>query len=573
MSSNYKTLPSEHWFFGAILRNKRLYAQVILASVFINVFALVSAFYIMTVYDKVIPNDAMESLVALTIGICIVMAFDFILKIIRGLFTDHAGVQIDRQVSQLLFERLSKNDNVAGQKPTGAMAATVKEFDSVKDFLGSASFVVFADLPFVFLFLFVLYAIGGPVAAVPAIIVISTLAVALMVQPILKRLAANAAKDGQSKQAVLVEMLNSLETLKTLPGISLLQTRWMESVARQGTVSLKSRFWNQLTSNFSQLGQQASQVGIVVYGVVLISAGDLTMGSLIACVILSGRTLAPMAQLTGLLGRLNQSLTSYNNLNELMQEPVRENKRQEQIRRPVLTGDIDFQNASFCYPEQKKDTLTNINVSIKAGEKVAILGRIGSGKTSLLRLLAGIYEPTSGSVQIDHTEVNHLHPEDLRKGLGVVMQTPMLFSGTVKENLLLGNPNATDDEIVACAEHSGAAGFISQLPDGYETILTERGQQLSGGQRQALSIARALVSNPAVIVMDEPTSAMDNATEQELVLRLKASLANKTVILITHRGSLLSLVDRVVILDSGRIMADGPKEQVLNKLASKKVAQ
>jgi ATP-binding cassette subfamily C protein LapB len=307
--------------------------------------------------------------------------------------------------------------------------------------------------------------------------------------------------------------------------------------------------------------------------VVLISAGDLTMGSLIACVILSGRTLAPMGQLTGLLGRLNQSLTSYNNLNELMQEPVRENKRQEQIRRPVLTGDIDFQNACFRYPEQKKDTLTNINVSIKAGEKVAILGRIGSGKTSLLRLLAGIYEPTSGSVQIDHTEVNHLHPEDLRKGLGVVMQAPMLFSGTVKENLLLGNPNATDDEIVACAEQSGAAGFISQLPDGYETILTERGQQLSGGQRQALSIARALVSNPAVIVMDEPTSAMDNATEQELVLRLKASLADKTVILITHRGSLLSLVDRVVIIDSGRIMADGPKEQVLNKLASKQVAE
>jgi ATP-binding cassette subfamily C protein LapB len=427
-------------------------------------------------------------------------------------------------------------------------------------------------LPFVFLFLFVLYAIGGPVAAVPAIIVICTLAVALMVQPILKRLAANAAKDGQSKQAVLVEMLNSLETLKTLPGISLLQTRWMESVERQGTMSLKSRFWNQLTSNFSQLGQQASQVGIVVYGVVLISAGDLTMGSLIACVILSGRTLAPMGQLTGLLGRLNQSLTSFNNLNELMQEPVRENKRQEQIRRPVLTGDIDFQNACFRYPEQKKDTLTNINVSIKAGEKVAILGRIGSGKTSLLRLLAGIYEPISGSVQIDHTEVNHLHPEDLRKGLGVVMQMPMLFSGTVKENLLLGNPNATDDEIVACAEQSGAAGFISQLPDGYETILTERGQQLSGGQRQALSIARALVSNPAVIVMDEPTSAMDNATEQELVLRLKASLADKTVILITHRGNLLSLVDRVVIIDSGRVMADGPKEQVLNKLAGKEVA-
>ena len=572
MSSNYKMLPEEHWFFGAILRNKRLYAQVILASVVINVFALVSAFYIMTVYDKVIPNEAMESLVALTIGIVIVMAFDFILKIMRGLFTDHAGAQIDREVSNLLFERLAKNDNVAGQKATGAMAAIVKEFDSVKDFLGSASFVVFADLPFVFLFLFVLFSIGGPIAAVPAVIVIATMALALMVQPIIKRLTANAAKDGQSKQAVLVEMLNSLETLKTLPGIGLLQTRWVDSVERQGKVSLKSRFWSQLTSNFCQLGQQMSQVGIVVYGVVLITAGDLTMGSLIACVILSGRTLAPMAQLTGLLGRLNQTLTSYQNLNELMQEPVRENKRQEQIRRPELNGDIEFENACFRYPGQKQDTLTNINLSIRAGEKVAIVGRIGSGKTSLLRLLTGIYQPTQGSVKIDQTEVNHLHPDDLRKGLGVVMQKPMLFSGTVKENILLGNPNATDEQIVKAAEQSGSAGFIGKLPDGYETILTERGQQLSGGQQQALSVARALVSDPSLIVMDEPTSAMDNATEQELVARLKTNLADKTVILITHRGNLLSLVDRVVVVDSGRVMADGPKAEVLNKLARKEEA-
>jgi len=572
MSSNYKKLPEEHWFFGAILRNKRLYTQVILASVVINLFALVSAFYIMTVYDKVIPNEAMESLVALTIGIVIVMAFDFILKIMRGLFTDHAGVQIDKEVSNLLFERLAKNDNVAGQKPTGAMAAIVKEFDSVKDFLGSASFIVFADLPFVFLFMFVLYSIGGTVAAVPGAIVIATILVALLVQPIIKRLTANAAKDGQSKQAVLVEMLNSLETLKTLPGIGLLQDRWSDSVERQGKVSLKSRFWSQLTSNFCQLGQQMSQVGIVVYGVVLISAGDLTMGSLIACVILSGRVLAPMGQLTGLLGRLNQSLTSYHNLNELMQEPVRENKRQEQIRRPELTGDIDFENACFRYPDQKQDTLTHINLAIKAGEKVAILGRIGSGKTSLLRLLTGIYEPTQGSVKIDQTEVNHLHPDDLRKGLGVVMQKPMLFSGTVKENILLGNPDATDGQIMAAAQQAGAADFISKLPDGYETILTERGQQLSGGQQQALSIARALVSNPSVIVMDEPTSAMDNATEQELVARLKKELADKTVILITHRGNLLSLVDRVIIVDSGRIMADGPKEEVLNTITRKEKA-
>jgi ATP-binding cassette subfamily C protein LapB len=537
--------------------------QVILASVFINLFALVSAFYIMTVYDRVIPNDAMESLLALTIGVCIVMSFDFIMKVMRGVFTDQAGINIDFDVADNLFDRLAQNDNVAGQKATGAMANTVKDFDSLKDFLASASFVVFADLPFVFLFIFVLYSIGGPIAAIPGVIVISVLLVGLLVQPIIKRLTFNAMQDGQSKQAVLVEVLNSLETIKTLSGVRLLRNRWMDSVGRQGVVTAKSRFWTQLTTNFSQFGQQASQVGIVVYGVILISNGDLSMGSLIACVILSGRTLAPLGQLTNLLGRFNQSVNAYKNLNELMSEPVLEASRVGQIRREEIVGNIRFSHASFRYPGQKEDTLKQLNFEIKAGEKVAILGKIGSGKTSLLRLLAGIYEPHEGSVQIDQTEVGHIHPEDVRRGVGVVLQTPMLFSGSVKENLLLGKPDATDEEIIEAAKQAGIDEFIGQLPDGYETVLTERGQQLSGGQRQAMCIARSLISNPSVIILDEPTSAMDSGTEQQLMVRLKLLFEHKTVIIITHRGTLLSLVDRVIVIDSGRIVADGPKEEVL----------
>ena len=563
MSKNYKTLPSEHWFWGPVLQCKRLYSQVILASVFINLFALVSAFYIMTVYDRVIPNEAMESLLALTIGVCVVMAFDFVMKVLRGVFTDQAGAHIDNQVADNLFTRLSQNDNVAGEKPAGAMASTVKDFDSLKDFLASASFVVFADIPFTVLFIFVLYAIGGPIAAIPGIIVLAVLLVGLLVQPIIKRLTFNAMKDGQSKQAVLVEVLSSLETLKTLPGLSLLRDRWMDSVERQGAVTAKSRFWTQLTTNFSQLGQQASQVGIVVYGVVLITQGNLSMGSLIACVILSGRTLSPLGQLTSLLGRMNQSFNAYRNLNELMQEPVAETARTSHIRRETLEGCIAFTNVAFAYPKQKQQTLKQVNLKLKAGEKIALLGKIGSGKTSILRLLAGIYEPTEGSVQIDGAEVSHLHPEDLRRNVGVVLQVPSLFSGTVKENLLMGNPDATDEEILEAAKLAGVDEFVGQLPDGYDTMLTERGQQLSGGQRQALCIARALVGDPKIVVMDEPTSAMDSATEQQLVFRLNKALENRTVVIITHRGSLLSLVDRVAVIDSGRVVADGPKEQVL----------
>ena len=563
MNKPYHKSASQHWFFGPVICSKRLYMQVILASVFINLFALVSAFYIMTVYDRVIPNDAMESLLALTIGVCIVMSFDFIMKVMRGVFTDQAGINIDFDVADNLFDRLAQNDNVAGQKATGAMANTVKDFDSLKDFLASASFVVFADLPFVFLFIFVLYSIGGPIAAIPGVIVIAVLLVGLLVQPIIKRLTFNAMQDGQSKQAVLVEVLNSLETIKTLSGVRLLRNRWMDSVGRQGVVTAKSRFWTQLTTNFSQFGQQASQVGIVVYGVILISNGDLSMGSLIACVILSGRTLAPLGQLTNLLGRFNQSVNAYKNLNELMSEPVLEASRVGQIRREEIVGNIRFSHASFRYPGQKEDTLKQLNFEIKAGEKVAILGKIGSGKTSLLRLLAGIYEPHEGSVQIDQTEVGHIHPEDLRRGVGVVLQTPMLFSGSVKENLLLGKPDATDEEIIEAAKQAGIDEFIGQLPDGYETVLTERGQQLSGGQRQAMCIARSLISNPSVIILDEPTSAMDSGTEQQLMVRLKLLFEHKTVIIITHRGTLLSLVDRVIVIDSGRIVADGPKEEVL----------
>ena len=570
-NSNHKA-STGHWFWGPVLRNRRLYFQVIMASVFVNIFALVSAFYVMTVYDRVIPNEAMESLLALTVGVGIVIAFDLAMKIMRGLFTDQAGILIDGEVSDNLFTRLAQTDKVAGQRSTGAMASLVKEFDSLKDFLGSASFVVLADLPFVFLFIFVLYSIGGPIAAVPGAIVVFILVAGLAVQPIVKRLTENAMQDGQSKQAVLVEMLGSLETIKTLPGLHLLRNRWNDSVGKQGVVTAKSRFWNQLTSNLSQMGQQVSQVGIVVYGVVLITQGDLSMGALIACVILSGRTLAPLGQVTNLLGRMNQSFAAYRSLDEIMQEPVRETQRSEQIRRQQLQGHIRFSNTAFHYPGQKQDVLNQLNLDIKPGEKVAVLGRIGSGKTSLQRLLSAVYEPTAGSVQIDSTEVSHIHPDDLRRGLGVVTQQPTLFSGTIKENLLLGNPDASDEEILEAAKQAGIDDFVGQLPDGFETHLTERGQQLSGGQRQSICIARALISNPSVVLMDEPTSAMDSNTEQQLVFRLKEVLKDKTVIIITHRGSLLSLVDRVLVMEGGRIVTDGPRDKVLNAAKQKEQA-
>ena len=559
---NYKQLYKDHWFWGPVLKNKKLYIQVMVASAFINVFALFSAFYIMVVYDRVIPNNAIDSLIALTVGILVIVAFDFVMKVLRGLYTDKASAMVDIEVSDNMFDRISRNEQLINQ-PTGSVSAVVKEFDSLKDFIASASFVAFVDLPFIVLFLFVLYGIGGPVAAVPAVIVIVVIIAGLIIQPVIRKLSFNAAQDGQSKQSVIVEVLSGMETLKTLPGINMLRDRWVDSVDRQGITSAKSKFWSQLTANFSQSGQQLSQVGIVVYGVFLIADGTLTMGSLIACVILSGRTLAPLGQVSNLLGRFNQAVTAYVNFGQLMQQPVKELGRANQVRVDKTKGAITITNASLTYPEQKEAVIKQLNLKLFAGEKIAIVGKIGSGKTSILRLISGLYDSNEGSVKIDNHDISHMHPDDVRKHIGVVMQTPMLFSGTLKENLLMGNPDATDDQMIAAAKIANVDEIASNLPDGYETLLTEGGKGLSGGQRQAICIARAFVGDPQIIIMDEPSSAMDNGSEQQLLKDLQVRLKDKTLILITHRGTLLSLVDRVVVFDSGRIIADGPKDKVL----------
>lgn len=562
MKNKYQKFYKDHWFFGPVLKNKKSYSQVILASIFINLFALVSAFFVMIVYDRIIPNNATESLIALTVGVLIVVIFDLTMKILRGIFTDKAGSAIDESVSENLFHRLSRNEKLIN-RPAGAMASVVKEFDLLKDFLGSVTFVALVDFPFILLFLFVLYSIGGPVAAVPAVIVLVVIMAGLLIQPIIRKLSFNAAQDGQSKQGVLVEMLSGLETLKTLSGINLLYDRWMSSVEKQNKMSTKSKFWSQLTSNFSQSGQQLSQIGIIVYGVYLIADGEMTMGSLIACVILSGRTLAPLGQISNLIGRFNQALSAYINFGELMEEPVKELERENQLRKDSVNGSISLTNVSLTYPGQPNQTLSQINMMIKPKEKIALVGKIGSGKTSLLRLIAGLYDATEGSVKIDNSDIKHLHPDDLRKHVGVVMQTPLLFSGTLKENLLFGNPNATDEQIIKASKIANVEKIAANLPNGFDTVLSAGGLELSGGQRQAICIARAFINDPKIVIMDEPSSAMDQGSEQELLLDLKEAVKDKTFILITHRGTLLDLVDRVVVIDSGRIVKDGLKEKVL----------
>jgi len=556
-------LYKDHWFWGSVITNKKLYSKVLIASVFINVFALVSALYIMVVYDRVVPNAAIESLLVLTIGILLVMLFDFIMKSLRGIYTDHASTAVDIEVSDKLFDQISRNVEL-GNQPVGSVASVIKEFEFLKEFIASASFSAFVDLPFIIFFLFVLYGIGGPVALVPALIVVLVITAGVLIQPIIKRLTMSSTDNSKSKHSVIVEILSGMEVLKSLRGINIIKKRWIDSVDEQGKTTMKSKFWSQLTNNIAMSGQQLSQVGIVFYGVFLVLDASLTMGSLIACVILSGRVLAPLAQISNLIGRFNQAISAYFNFGEIMDLKVPEISRTDQTRMSKITGSIDFLNASLTYPEQKNPVIDNLNLSIKENEKIAIIGKIGSGKTSLLRLITGVYDATGGSVKIGKADISHMHPDDIRMHIGVVTQTPTLFSGTLKENLLLGNPDATDEDILEAAKIAGVDHIAASLPDGFNTLIQEGGKQLSGGQRQAISIARAFVGNPKIIIMDEPSSAMDSASENRLLADLSARIKDKTFILITHRGALLSLINRVVVFDGGKIIADGPKDQILN---------
>jgi ATP-binding cassette subfamily C protein LapB len=564
-SSSPKTR-REHWFWKYVMASRPVYYQVIVASVLINIFALVSSLYIMTVYDRVIPNNAIDSLWALTLIVVIVMGFDFTLKILRGSFVDHAGSEIDKRVSTDLFDKIAHHDISMSKQATGALANTVRDFEVLKEVIGSASFAVFADLPFVFLFIFVLFFIGGPVATVPALIVPIVILFGLLLQPIMRKISDMSAAQGQSKQAVMVELLSSLHTVKTVRGISILRNRWFQGVLNQGTAQRRSRFTSQLATHFTQLGQQASQVGIIVYGVFLIASAELTMGQLIACVILSGRTLAPLGQITGLLGRLNQAITAYHGLSQVMNSMTDEESRSDQVKREVLKGGIALKNVTLTYEGQNNPSVDNCNFTIKPGERVAILGRIGSGKSSLLSLISGINPADSGAVLLDDADIRNIRPEDVRNNIGVVLQNPTLFSGTVRENLLMGNPDASDEDLVKAAEKSGASQFIGMLPNGFDFVLSERGQELSAGMRQSLAISRALIGDPPIVLMDEPTSSMDANTEALIVQNLDQATKGKTAIFVTHRGPLVGIADRILIVESGKVVMDGPRDAVLEKL-------
>ncbi|RME68502.1 MAG: type I secretion system permease/ATPase [Alphaproteobacteria bacterium] len=556
-----------HWLWPALLRNRGIYAQVLLAAAFVNVLSLASSLFIMTVYDRVIPHHAIESLIALAIGMAIALTVDFVLRSLRGYFIDIAGQRVDYDIGSTLFARVLDMRLAERRGSAGSFAGAIREFETLRDFFASATLVALVDLPFIVIFLFVIGMIGGWIVLVPIAAVPIVFAVGLLIQPALARLATRALHEGQGKHGVLVETVAGLETVKSVAAGRLLAQRWQRGLADHAITSRRSRILSQLAINVASTVQQAAQVGTVIVGVFLVMGGALSVGGLIACVILTGRTLAPLSQLAQVLSRVNGALSSYRSLERIMKGRTDHEDGRAYLRRPRLDGKIAFRNVVFRYPGQSVRALDDISFTIEPGEKVAILGRVGSGKSSITRLILGLYEPDEGAVLVDDTDVRQILPDDLRANIGSVLQDVYLLSGSIRENIALGAPGADDAAVLRVAKIAGVHDFVGQIPSGYDLRLADRGEGLSGGQRQAIAVARALIGNPPIVLLDEPTSAMDVNSENALISRLESELAERTVLLITHRASMLKLVERVIILDRGRIVAAGPRDDVLKSTA------
>jgi ATP-binding cassette subfamily C protein LapB len=559
------------WLMEPMLENKSIYLKVALAAALINIFGLITALFTMTVYDRVVPNNATSSLVALSIGLGIVIVFDFVLRLLRAYFVDIAGARIDREVGETLFARLLAIRLELKKGSTGSLTSLMRELEALRDFFASATLTALVDFPFILITLGVVALIGGVVVLVPLVMVPVVIVVALVTQPALQRLTNRSMGEGMIKQSVLVETIGGLETVKAVGAGPLLAERWHRSVENHSDVSLRQRLIATIGITTATSSGMISYAGVVIVGVGLIATNDLTMGGLIACSILAGRAIAPLAQISQLLSRITATRTAYKQLNELMDLPP-EGPAGEPLYLSSPEGKIEFRNVSFRYPGAPEKALDGINFTIQPGEHVALLGRVGSGKSTIARLLLSLYEPEDGLVMIDGTDLRQLAPESIRRHVGAALQESVLLTGSVRENIALGREGIDDEAMIRAAELSGTHQFMGAIANGYDLRLADRGEGLSGGQRQSIAIARALATQPRIVVFDEPSSAMDSQTETGLIQRLQQELKGKTFVLITHRPPLLQLVERILLIDKGRVVADGPRDQVLKQITRPQAA-
>lgn len=560
-------IEKRHWLATTLVPYWRTYVRVIVAALFINVIALATPLFTMNVYDRVLPNKAIPTLWVLAFGVLLAYTFDFLLKTARATLIDYAGRKADLRLSQLIFDKVLNSTLASRPMSTGEYANRITQYEFVREFFTSNTIGVAIDSAFVFVFLFVIYLIAGWLVVIPAVSFILTVCVGLIAQAQIGKSMATAANEASRRQSLLVETISTIETVKSLGAEAGMLRRWQELTKNSSRTSEHIKHISSNAVNWTTFIQQAAGTLIVVAGAYEFAAGNIAMGAIIAAVMLSGRAGAPLGQVAMTLARFRQATMSLRILDKIMEQPDDRPSTAGFVNRQIHTGAFSFENVSFQYPGSDFPVINGLSFSVKPGEKVGIIGRIGSGKTTIGRLLDGLYLPTSGRVLIDGVDIRQYHMAEVRAAVAIAGQSSELFSGTVKENLLIGRADATDDELLEVAKMTGVDLFVANHPRGFDMPVGERGSNLSNGQKQALTIARLLLVRPKIVFLDEPSGAMDMASERHLINRLNNAFGPETTLLIaTHRHSMLELVDRLIVIDKGRIVADGPKKAVIEAM-------
>lgn len=564
-----------HWFWGVIKENRRLYGDVLIAALFINLFALSMPLFVMNVYDRVVPNLATDTLWMLAAGVFIIFCADLCLRLLRSWFIDLAANRADIRLSARIMEQILGQRLEARPASVGSFASNVQAFESVRSFIGSMTVTVLIDLPFFLLFIVIILLIGW-VMAIPVMVgVMLLIFYALAVQGKMRDVSDAISEASAQRNSGLIENLVGAETVRAFNAAGRAQSIWEKATLFVSACSIKMRMLGASVGITGMWVQQSTSVALMIVGVYLVFAGELSQGGLIAAYMLSSRAMAPITQLAGLLSQYHQAATAMESLENLMTSPQEREHGKTLMSRPVLQGNITLENVSFAYPNAQRPALDGINLQIKAGEKIAILGRAGSGKSTLEKLLMGLYRPTEGGIYFDDIHQEQIDISELRRNIAYIPQDIHLVFGSVYDNITLAAPNASREEILAAVNDAGLHALIGQSADGLAMPVGENGNLLSGGQKQSVAVARAFIQERNILLFDEPSSAMDSGLENHLIHSIKRRSQNKTLIVITHRNSLLSLVDRLIVMDGGKIIADGAKQQVLEALAAgslKKVA-
>ena len=564
---------SSHWFWSVVLQNWRLYRDSLLTALLVNLFALAMPMFSMTVYDRVVPNRAEETLWVLSVGVILMICFDMVLRIMRAYILDTASKRIDVTLSARIMERVLGLRMADRPASVGSFAANLRAFESVRDFVASATITTLVDLPFVLVFFLAIVWISPWLIFPPVICIVILVIASVVVQQKMQELVEITQRAASQRNATLVESLVGIETIKFMVAESSFQRKWEQSTVFLAQNSTKLKMLSAGITNLAQMLQQLVSVTVVIVGVYLLINNQVSMGGIIAASMLAGRAMAPFGQVAGLIMQYHHAKSGLSSVEQHMQTQPERPDDAAFLHRNGFQGAIEFRNVSFSYPGQEQSVLDKVSFKIQAGEKVAFIGRVGSGKSTIQRLVLGLHQPTEGAILIDGIDVRQIDPAELRRATGFVSQDVSLFYGTLKDNIALGAPFADDQDIIAAAEIAGVTEFANRHPRGFDMLIGERGESLSGGQRQSVGIARAVLNDSPILLLDEPSSAMDHQSEDALKTRLRRFTAGKTMILVTHRTSLLELVDRLIVIDNGQIMADGPKAQVVEALQSGRVGR